>query len=1419
MRCGPYTRFASGCDERACFGIELWLRDDGPCEASSIVVLHASPRVLIASASLRGVPVRFFIGHAPHRSHPADSIQAWWCQATQLCHSLSNGCPWIFLVDGNCRIGSRSSPAVGDCEADEEDLGGELFHSLLLSLDLWVPSTFSAVMRGTGGTLLQKRSGSLDRSDFIAIPACWGHGTHVSQVVPDITAGHPCVDHFATVLYSVLVLGKSARNLLRARRIDAQAILDPANHARIVSILRAAPTPSWETDVSEHAAVLVDHVYQGLVASFPVAKRPMRTPYFSRDTAALHRIVASLRHSIRTRRATLRLAYLRCVWLTWRQPQVAFTDLFVGTWLWQVQTRLACNCMLLRRYGLLLRTSCKRDKAAHVAALADEVASAPCQAVHKAVHKLIRPRKFRRSTADPLPVLERVDGTLCTSSDEVTSTWREHFRVLEGGVVRQPAQIVLRCRQMQAQGQAPDVLDADRLPTWLSLESAFRRSAPRKAAGPDLLPPSLCRTFSTQMAEAFWPLLLKSMCKVAEPAGLKGGILFHIDKGKPSNRRTCDSHRGILAQSCIAKAFHRSIRRLVVDFWEPRALPLQLGGRAGCSAVFGHLCSRSLLWFARAHQLSMGLVFVDLASAYYAVIRETVLGGGLTDRPISELAGALGLSDEDLQQLKLYVEQEPIMAHEGASAHLTALARELHQQTWFSLAEDSCLIQTERGTRPGGTLADTIFNILFGRVLQRRQQGMQRDFVPRVPWSGCRTPFPDRTAAAFEVCVSDIVYADDLCTPVVVPLAAQLRSAVSSVTADTLNTLSPHALRANLGPTKTAAVVAPIGDGSRQARHEMFTTLKGRVPIWQENQGMLWLDLVPKYRHLGSLVVHDSSLGPEIRHRLALAGASFREAKRKLFACQSIPIVKRASLFRSHVLSVLLVGAGSWPLLPLKDWRAFSGGIMGMYRQLLGLRAQGNWHLTESQLLARVGLPSPVALLHAERLRFLGQLVRSAPDQVWALLSWNDGFRDALKAAGDWFHGIMSGTCPLGDIAADWDSWSSFLISRPGRWKGIIKRAESWDIELHALRATFDSTVRAIWSPLRPVQESEFTGLEHACLPCGMAFRTHRQWGAHAQRVHGYRNSATRLAVGRQCLACLTQYASQRKLKQHLLDSVRCRRHLEQKEHDSFRPPDPPQSEAAHPQAPSIRASQPPAIPPAAPEICYELLQTLQSEALSSDELIYQCVEAHLAPLPVLRRTLTVWAESLPAGPIAAAAADVLLVLRPEHLCSSVGGKASTTTSGPRDLDFIPRIVQPVYRPVLDGCPLCCVGSLDSSWASQWGLAGRESRSVSVEDLPTEASACCGLCVSLPLPPAGAFAFLAPPSMPLRMLRQHIAWVSSLLQALPRLIRTALSGVPVLLRLPVVAGHLEPLSTWLQQFAMTLEAPARNCFTVSLLNS
>ncbi|OLP94570.1 hypothetical protein AK812_SmicGene23401 [Symbiodinium microadriaticum] len=87
--------------------------------------------------------------------------------------------------------------------------------------------------------------------------------------------------------------------------------------------------------------------------------------------------------------------------------------------------------------------------------------------------------------------------------------------------------------------------------------------------------------------------------------------------------------------------------------------------------------------------MSAGLLFVDLQSAYYAVIRETVLGGGLSDRPLGEVASALGLDSDDLQLLKHYAEDEPVLQQQDACPMLLAMARELHRQTWFVLAGDS----------------------------------------------------------------------------------------------------------------------------------------------------------------------------------------------------------------------------------------------------------------------------------------------------------------------------------------------------------------------------------------------------------------------------------------------------------------------------------------------------------------------------------------------------------------------------------------------------------------------------------------------------------------------------------------------------------------------------------------------------------
>ena len=241
------------------------------------------------------------------------------------------------------------------------------------------------------------------------------------------------------------------------------------------------------------------------------------------------------------------------------------------------------------------------------------------------------------------------------------------------------------------------------------------------------------------------------------------------------------------------------------------------------------------------------------------------------------------------------------------------------------------------------------------------------------------------------------------------------------------------------------------------------------------------------------------------------------------------------------MLSAVLAGAGTWPWLSASEWSAFSGGVIGLYRQLLCLKAEGGYEVTTNQILSRCGLPSPTSLLATARLRFVAQLVRNGPDASWAVLSWYTPFQRSLESACRWLLQAVSGTSSLGDPSSDWGSWRSLILDRPGQWKGLLKRAEAWHSEVDKMLALFDSSARRLWSPCEPSPSVVgLAGCLHACLVCGLAFRTQQAWGAHAHRAHGYLSPAHLCASGRRCPACGLTLASTTRLRKHFKTSAVC---------------------------------------------------------------------------------------------------------------------------------------------------------------------------------------------------------------------------------------------------------------------------------------
>ena len=1042
--CQGYRRFASGRDEHACYGVELWVAEAGAFDPKSVTVLHAEPTFLLASMTHMGRPLRVIVAHGPHRVHSETFRAAWWERVHGIClaHLRDSAC--VVLADANCRIGSHVCRSIGSHHADVEDFSGAFFRALLEDIGSWLPSTFGHSAFGPGGTLFQRRSGEWDRSDFVAVPLDWTFQQCTAWVEPGISAGHQCLDHLAVVVSCTVLFPTKVRPGAKATRIDAAAILHPDNRPAVESILASFPHVDWAVDASEHVALLVDHLYRELANQFPQQRRALRGAHFSDRTQRLHSSVAALRHSIRARDGALRATLLRCAFAAWTSVGPSFTQLFSGRWLWQLQIRRALDCMLLRRFGRALRSSCKQDRHAQLSLLSDQVADAPCAELHRAVRRILRPKKYRRTSAAPLPLLQKEDGTVCQSQEEVTQVWREHLRLLEAGREVDAGTLASDCRCRQLAFEGTDSVDFSLVPTWAQLHDAFRATSPHKACGPDLLPPAICRLFSQRLTEVFWPVMLKAVLRSNEAVGLKGGILHRI--AKPSAvANTTAGYRGILVQSCLSKVLHRAARHMAVQHWDANVLPLQIGGRKGCPSTFGHFCSRAFLAMMKEQGRSAAILFVDIAAAYYGVVREAILGQNASGRPLHDLVERLGLTDADMQRLAFFIEQEPVLQQQGAADLFMEVANELHRNTWFALAGDATVVETHRGTRPGGSLADVVFSILFSKVLQRRTGTVLQPHTPRVPWSGLRSPWgssPSDPRASCAVEASDVVYADDLASFLVCSRAEDLPRAISGVAADTVDTLLPHGLNANIGPTKTAAIASPAGKGSRAVRRSLFSGSQGRMVVIPENKCGFRLDLVAVYKHLGSIVTHDGNLMPEIRHRLSAGRSAMKEGKQRLFACRAIPLAKRAAIFRAHVLSAVTPGMGTWPLLSQQEWHCLSGGLISLYRQLLCLRSEGGFHCSEAQILSRSGLPAPDSLLNIERLRFLGQLVRSGPDAAWALLSHYTGFQQALQRAAQWLLSAVGSTCELGDIVADWSAWAEVMSAKPGRWKALLKRSQ-----------------------------------------------------------------------------------------------------------------------------------------------------------------------------------------------------------------------------------------------------------------------------------------------------------------------------------------------------------------------------------------
>ena len=139
---------------------------------------------------------------------------------------------------------------------------------------------------------------------------------------------------------------------------------------------------------------------------------------------------------------------------------------------------------------------------------------------------------------------------------------------------------------------------------------------------------------------------------------------------------------GILCADGLAKAHAKIVRRRLLPFYKQYTLDTQVeglpGGSPQCCGVYEGL----ILQRAKNERCSIALLFTDVVSAFYSVLRETVFWCS-SDEELVRVAERAGFSPEAwTEMVKWRSRVGSSLAEAAVPAPLQDLLRELHGCAW-----------------------------------------------------------------------------------------------------------------------------------------------------------------------------------------------------------------------------------------------------------------------------------------------------------------------------------------------------------------------------------------------------------------------------------------------------------------------------------------------------------------------------------------------------------------------------------------------------------------------------------------------------------------------------------------------------------------------------------------------------------------
>ena len=214
--------------------------------------------------------------------------------------------------------------------------------------------------------------------------------------------------------------------------------------------------------------------------------------------------------------------------------------------------------------------------------------------------------------------------------EEERRRMQQHFSEqfnMEAGIPTSTSKLLQRARKgaMARLERLEEHFKLEESPTLVQLEGAFRHVAKGKAGGADGFLSNVCYAAPKEMAQKYFPVMMKMLSMLEEPLPMKGGVLVAAFKG--GNESNPQDYRSLLLSSHPGKAIRRAIRQQLIGPYTASTPDTFFSIRPGGNVAHA---SQSLRLFASASAqsgASTGILYLDVKAAYYRVIRQLAVRG------------------------------------------------------------------------------------------------------------------------------------------------------------------------------------------------------------------------------------------------------------------------------------------------------------------------------------------------------------------------------------------------------------------------------------------------------------------------------------------------------------------------------------------------------------------------------------------------------------------------------------------------------------------------------------------------------------------------------------------------------------------------------------------------------------------------